>query len=98
MVDTRLPTRNHLLRTLSPVDAALLEPHLEPVQLERRFVLERPQVPIEHVTSPRAGLYFPRAGLYFPESGIVSTIARQAATAVRKQDFSGVTACRGPPS
>jgi CRP-like cAMP-binding protein len=55
-------TRNNLLRALPPDDAALVEQHLEPVQMERRFVLERPQVPIEHV--------------YFPDSGIASMVAQ----------------------
>jgi CRP-like cAMP-binding protein len=63
MADTLLSTstRNHLLRALPPDDAALIERYLEPVQLQRRFVLERPHVPIEHV--------------YFPESGVASTVA-----------------------
>lgn len=52
---------NCLLRSLSPDDFALLEPRLEPIQLERLFVLERPKVPIEHV--------------YFPSSGLASIVA-----------------------
>jgi hypothetical protein len=34
---------NHLLRALSPEDSHLIVSHLEPVALDRRFVLERPQ-------------------------------------------------------
>lgn len=41
-------------------DLALLEPHLEPVTLERRKPLEHPRKPIEH--------------LYFPEHGIASVV------------------------
>jgi len=49
---------NRLLRKLAPADLALLSPHLEPVALKRRQVLERPNRPITH--------------LYFVEQGIAS--------------------------
>ena len=52
---------NCLLGSLPPDDFALIESQLEPVELARRLVLERPQVPIEHV--------------YFPNRGIASIVA-----------------------
>jgi CRP-like cAMP-binding protein len=56
-----LPIKNRLLASLSAGDYALIQPHLEPVTLEVRTELERPDVPIAH--------------LYFPESGIASVVA-----------------------
>jgi CRP-like cAMP-binding protein len=50
--------RNRLLAGLSPDDFASLAPHLEPVDLELRRVIAKPNTPIEH--------------LYFPESGFAS--------------------------
>jgi CRP-like cAMP-binding protein len=50
--------RNHLLSGLSPDDFALLAAHLEPVDLELRQVMAKPNTPIEHV--------------YFPETGFAS--------------------------
>lgn len=52
---------NHLLRSLGPKDAALLDGRLEVVDLPRRHVLERPQVPISHA--------------YFPDAGVGSVVA-----------------------
>ncbi|MDD7971086.1 Crp/Fnr family transcriptional regulator [Roseinatronobacter alkalisoli] len=52
---------NILLRTLSAEDVGLIEPHLEPIVLDRRFALERPKIPIEHI--------------YFPTSGVASIVA-----------------------
>ncbi len=56
-----LETRNHILSTLAAPDAALLAPHLEPLELPRRFVLEAPNKPIGHV--------------YFLDDGIASVVA-----------------------
>jgi CRP-like cAMP-binding protein len=53
--------RNRLLAALSADDLALLEPHFEPVALERRFVIETPNKPVENV--------------YFMETGVVSVVA-----------------------
>ncbi len=52
---------NHLLSTLEPADAALLAPHLEPIDMPFRFQLEMPHKPINYV--------------YFPLDGIVSVVA-----------------------
>jgi CRP-like cAMP-binding protein len=53
--------RNRLLRALSPGDLSLLQPHFEPVTLNRQDVLVEPNTPIEHV--------------YFVEQGICSVLA-----------------------
>jgi CRP-like cAMP-binding protein len=53
--------RNGLLTTLSNADLALLQPHLEPVSLEVRQVLEAPNKPIKHC--------------YFIERGLASIVA-----------------------
>ncbi len=53
--------RNRLLLALSSSDLRLLEPQLEPAQLEHRHVLELPDKNIEHV--------------YFPETAIASVVA-----------------------
>jgi CRP-like cAMP-binding protein len=55
--------RNCLLANLSPDDFALLTPHLEPVELERDFVLAIPNQPIDQV--------------FFIESGMVSVVAEK---------------------
>jgi CRP-like cAMP-binding protein len=52
---------NRLLRTLSPEDFGLLQPHLSPIDLKRGDVLIEPNTPIEHV--------------HFPEVGIASIVA-----------------------
>jgi CRP-like cAMP-binding protein len=54
---------NRLLAWLPPADLAMLEPHLEPVELKLRQKLEEPNRRIEHV--------------YFPEHGFASVVARQ---------------------
>jgi hypothetical protein len=56
--------RNKLLRSLSADDLALLQPHLEVVQLERGDVMIAPQQPIRHV--------------YFPEDSIGSRLCENA--------------------
>ena len=48
--------RNHLLAGLTGAQRALLLPHLEPVDLRQRDVLEQPGEPIAHVHFPDAGL------------------------------------------
>ena len=53
--------KNRLLRALSNADLALLQPHLEPVELEVRKVLELPNKPIKHS--------------YFIERGLASIVA-----------------------
>jgi CRP-like cAMP-binding protein len=53
--------KNILLSRLSDSDFALLEPHLEPVNLPVRKVLERRDRPIK--------------AIYFPESGFASVVA-----------------------
>jgi CRP-like cAMP-binding protein len=54
--------RNQLLAKLSHDDLDLLRPHLQPVQLDIRHVLEAANEPIAHV--------------YFAESGFASMVAR----------------------
>jgi CRP-like cAMP-binding protein len=54
--------RNQLLAKLSLEDLDLLRPHLEPVQLAVRHVLETANEPIKHV--------------YFAESGLSSVVAK----------------------
>ena len=56
--------RNRLLAYISPPDFELLRPHLEPITLDRDFVLVKPNTPIEHV--------------YFIEYGMVSVVAEKA--------------------
>jgi CRP-like cAMP-binding protein len=58
------PQRNRLLARLAPKDLAVLRPHLAPIDLPLRTVLERPGRTIDYV--------------YFPESGIASVVATQA--------------------
>ena len=53
--------KNRILATLSNADLALLQPHLEPVELEVRKVLELPNKPIKHS--------------YFIERGLASIVA-----------------------
>ncbi len=56
--------RNRLLTGLSPADYGLLAPYLEPIELDRDYVLVTPNKPIEFV--------------YFIESGMVSVVAEKA--------------------
>src|SRR3954463_14548217 len=53
--------RNTLLRALSADDLALLQPHLEVVELKRGDVVAEPNKPIQHVV--------------FPEDAIISAVA-----------------------
>src|SRR5215213_4787497 len=52
---------NRLLRTLSPEDFGLLQPHLKHLSVNLRDVLIQPNEPIEHI--------------HFPEHGIASIVA-----------------------
>jgi len=61
VVYARADVRNRLLAKLSPEDWALVAPHLEPVTLKERQVVEVPGKPITHV--------------YFVETGVVSVVA-----------------------
>ncbi len=54
--------RNVLLCSLPETDLQKLEPHLQPLTLRRRLILEAPGSPISNVV--------------FPESGVVSVLAR----------------------
>lgn len=56
--------RNRLLLGLSKADRRLLVPALEPVELDLRRSIEKPNTPISHI--------------YFPESGIISVVANVA--------------------
>ncbi len=56
--------RNRLLAYISPSDFELLRPHLQPITLDRDYVLVKPNEPIEHV--------------YFVEYGMVSVVAEKA--------------------
>ncbi|HZQ41263.1 MAG TPA: Crp/Fnr family transcriptional regulator, partial [Rhizomicrobium sp.] len=56
--------RNRLLRKLSDEDWGLLAPHLEPITLRERQVIEVPNKPITHA--------------YFVETGIASVVAVDA--------------------
>ncbi|MGX9574016.1 hypothetical protein [Mesorhizobium sp. f-mel] len=53
--------RNHVLKTLSSEDFALLQPSIHHVELAIKAELEIQYQPIEHV--------------YFPEAGITSVVA-----------------------
>jgi CRP-like cAMP-binding protein len=55
------PQQNVILSRLSKADQRLLEPHLEPVDLPLRKVLERRRKPIK--------------AIYFPDSGFASVVA-----------------------
>jgi CRP-like cAMP-binding protein len=55
--------RNKLLNILSPSDLALLQPHLEPVELPQRRYFEKPNKPIEEVC--------------FPHTAVASVVAAQ---------------------
>jgi CRP-like cAMP-binding protein len=55
------PQRNRLLATLSPGDFALLRPHLQPMRMEIKKDLERPNRRIESI--------------YFMEAGFASVVA-----------------------
>ena len=57
------PPRNRLLAALSPADFALLQPHLQPVAMELKKEIERPNRRIETVC--------------FMETGIASVVAVQ---------------------
>jgi CRP-like cAMP-binding protein len=59
-----MTSRNKLLSSLSRSDFALLEPHLEPVTLSMRKVLEKPNSRI--------------TAAYFPDCGFASVVAQQA--------------------
>ena len=48
--------KNQLLAALSNADLALLQPDLEPVELEVRKVLESPNKPIKHAILSSGGL------------------------------------------
>ncbi len=48
--------QNNLLRTLDPADRAALEPHLSPVDLPLRSVLDEADAPIAHVVFPVRGV------------------------------------------
>jgi CRP-like cAMP-binding protein len=58
------PPRNRLLAAMSKSDLALLQPHLQPMNLPLRHDMERPNRPIETV--------------YFMETGIASVVAVDA--------------------
>jgi CRP-like cAMP-binding protein len=58
------PMSNRLLQALSPADRQLLQPHLEPVELNARDPLELANTTITHA--------------YFPDSGMISVVARSA--------------------
>jgi CRP-like cAMP-binding protein len=63
-ISSRADVRNRLLTKMSPEDWALISPHLEPVTLKERQVVEVPNKPITHV--------------YFVETGVVSVVAVNA--------------------
>src|SRR6185437_8010543 len=63
-ISARADVRNRLLTKMSPEDWALIVPHLEPVTLKERQVVEVPNKPITHV--------------YFVETGVVSVVAVNA--------------------
>jgi CRP-like cAMP-binding protein len=59
-----LRPRNHLLSSLSSDDFALVEPHLQPIALGLRMVMEESNKPIKHA--------------YFPDSGFASVVANSS--------------------
>jgi CRP-like cAMP-binding protein len=82
--------RNQLLNALEPGDFALLEPHLKPLPLPAREVLEKPKTPIEMV--------------YFIEAGIASVVAvsrggrRIEVGIVGREGMTGMTVVMGNTS
>jgi CRP-like cAMP-binding protein len=78
----RLLTKNHILEALLAHDRALLEPHLQAVDLPMRFVIETANRPVTH--------------LYFPDAGIASVVARGARDQIIEVGIigrDGVTGC-----
>src|SRR5438874_12361715 len=47
---------NHVLATLAPDDFGRLSPHLQPVQLPLREIIETPNQPIAFILFPLAGI------------------------------------------
>jgi CRP-like cAMP-binding protein len=77
---------NHILSGLSASDLALLEPHLERVDLPLRKVLEKPSRKL--------------AAAYFPETGIASVVANGATTPIEvgligREGMSGIALVLG---
>ena len=68
--------KNQLLAALSNADLALLQPHLEPVELEVHKVLEQPNKPIKHS-------YFIERGLASIVAAIVTNVSKLASSAPR---------------
>jgi len=79
--------RNRLLRKLSDEDWGLIAPHLEPIALRERQVIEVPNKPITHA--------------YFVEIGVVSVVAvngedhRIEVGVIGNEGFTGVTLIMG---
>jgi CRP-like cAMP-binding protein len=80
-------SQNLLLASLSSPDLALLQPLLAPVTLALRYVLEKPDKPVDAV--------------YFPEAGFASVVAVQAKGAkvevglIGREGMSGLTVVLG---
>ncbi len=75
---------NRLLQTLSQADLELLEPHLEPVTIERNDVCIEPGIPIRHV--------------YFPEGGMSSTIVPDQVHGTAELGMQGYEGMIGVPA
>ncbi|MBC8035618.1 MAG: Crp/Fnr family transcriptional regulator [Rhizobiales bacterium] len=76
-------SRNHILSILTSADIALLNPHLQHVELPSRMVLEEPNKPIQYV--------------FFPEGGLVSVVAAAGRHKRAEAGIIGVDGFTGHP-
>ncbi len=76
-----MSSRNYILDTISPEDRERLAPHLEPVALPFRFILEMPKRPIEHV--------------YFPDEGLISVVTHGGSGQEIEVGVIGFDGCSG---
>jgi hypothetical protein len=76
-------SQNRLLRNLSEADRDLLQPHLEPVRLNRNDVCIEPRAPITHV--------------YFLEGGLSSTVISDEVHGIGELGVQGFEGLIGVP-
>ena len=69
--------KNQLLAALSNADLALLQPHLESVELEVRKVLESPNKPIKHS-------YLSSVGSLRLSQAIATNVSKLASSALKE--------------
>jgi CRP-like cAMP-binding protein len=76
------PLGNDLLDALSPQDLALIEPHLDPVDLRARDVIERSGVPIDYVHFPRNAVASVLAGAVSDRRLEIGIVGRDGMTGI----------------